>query len=414
MTDSISIHIGLNRVNPNAYNGWDGALQGCVNDATAMQRIAQSLGYTSTIILNDEATANRVISELGQAAFNLDPGGIVFLSYSGHGGQIPDANGDEPPGGKDETWVLYDRQLIDDELYNMWNQFPAQARIFVVSDSCHSGTVTRDLEYMSASQAAPFAAHYRTRSGAPRFRGIPPEVAAVNYQQNKPLYDALQFASGSRTRSAMEACVLLISGCQDNQLAGDGDTNGLFTGMLLNVWNNGTFAGDYRAFRSAIVQLMPPTQTPNYFVVGTTNPGFEAQKPFTVDAPRTGDSVDGAAFPIIKGPPAALRSGSPPTFTVSAGPNRFWLVEVATRSDLFDITNHSNDRSDTNFYGSWSDTSLMQGSSYNLPSPVWGRLRKTDRLYYRLGSATDGNYSNYLVSNADTDGDLIPAIQING
>jgi len=165
VTDSISIHIGLNRVNPNAYNGWDGALQGCVNDATAMQRIAQSLGYTSTIILNDEATANRVISELGQAAFNLDPGGIVFLSYSGHGGQIPDANGDEPPGGKDETWVLYDRQLIDDELYNMWNQFPAQARIFVVSDSCHSGTVTRDLEYMSASQAAPFAAHYRTRSG---------------------------------------------------------------------------------------------------------------------------------------------------------------------------------------------------------------------------------------------------------
>lgn len=412
MTNAISIHIGLNGVDPNAYNGWPGTLFGCVNDATDMQRIADALGYTSTIILNEEATADRIISEIGQAAWNLDPGGILMLTYSGHGGQVPDANGDEPDG-LDETWVLYDRQLIDDELYNMWNQLPAGARVLVISDSCHSGTMTRDA-FIAMSQAAPFAAHYRSRSGAPRFRGVPPEVGASNYQAHKPYYDAVQFASGSRTRGDMEACVLLISACQDNQVAGDGDTNGLFTGTLLNVWKDGDFAGNYRAFFNAIVQQMPSTQTPNYSVVGTGNPGFEGQQPFAPDTLQASGDANGAAWPAIKGPSVAQRQGPAPNFTVSAGPNRIWLVEVATRPDLFDISNHGSDRGDTNFYGSWSDTSLMQGASYHLPEPVWNRLHDADRLYYRLGSATDANYSNYQVSSGDMEGDRIPAIQIDG
>ena len=36
------------------------------------------------------------------------------MSYSGHGGQTPDLNGDEPDR-KDETWCLHDGQLIDDD-----------------------------------------------------------------------------------------------------------------------------------------------------------------------------------------------------------------------------------------------------------------------------------------------------------
>jgi hypothetical protein len=79
-----------------------------------MQKIADSLGDLSILILNEEATADRIISELGQSAWNLDDNGILLLTYSGHGGQIPDVNGDEEDG-KDVTWVLYDRQLVDDE-----------------------------------------------------------------------------------------------------------------------------------------------------------------------------------------------------------------------------------------------------------------------------------------------------------
>jgi len=45
----------------------------------------------------------------------------------------------------DETWVLYDRQLVDDELYKIWSKFKPGVRILVLSDSCHSGTVPRDI-----------------------------------------------------------------------------------------------------------------------------------------------------------------------------------------------------------------------------------------------------------------------------
>ena len=45
----------------------------------------------------------------------------------------------------EETWVLYDRQLVDDELYKIWSKFKPGVRILVLSDSCHNGTVTRDI-----------------------------------------------------------------------------------------------------------------------------------------------------------------------------------------------------------------------------------------------------------------------------
>src|SRR5215510_7754233 len=118
MAKGISIHIGLNRVDPSSYNGWSGELAGCVNDAQAMQSIARSCGYNSTLLLNEQATSAHVITAIGKAAQQLAPGDILLLTYSGHGGQVPDVTGGEPGDqGLDETWVLYDRMLLDDELY---------------------------------------------------------------------------------------------------------------------------------------------------------------------------------------------------------------------------------------------------------------------------------------------------------
>ena len=84
------------------------------------------------------------------------------------------------------------------------------------------------------------------------------------------------------TGKSPEATVILISGCQDNQLSSDGDVNGLFTEKLLQVWNSGKFRQDYRKFQRAIKQKMPPSQQPNYFVVGAADRAFEHQRPFTI------------------------------------------------------------------------------------------------------------------------------------
>ena len=56
------------------------------------------------------------------AAKALSAGDLFFLTYSGHGGQVPDVTGDEADK-QDETWCLFDGQLIDDELYFELSRF---------------------------------------------------------------------------------------------------------------------------------------------------------------------------------------------------------------------------------------------------------------------------------------------------
>src|SRR5260370_32586691 len=111
-----------------------------------MKGIVEWLGDSSNILLDGDASSSAVIQQIGSAARQLSSGDILLLTYSGHGGMIDDVTGGEPgDDGKDETWVLYDRMVRDDELQQLWDQFEAGVRIVVRSDSCHSGTVTRDL-----------------------------------------------------------------------------------------------------------------------------------------------------------------------------------------------------------------------------------------------------------------------------
>ena len=154
MAKGMAINIGLNGVNSQNYNGWPGTLRACEFDANDMNALAKGKGYGTQLLLTKDATAANVTQALTNAAHKLDNGDILFVSYSGHGGQVPDTNGDEPDG-KDETWVLYDRQLVDDELYAMWAMFRPGVRIFVLSDSCHSGSVLRADETLAALPRLP-------------------------------------------------------------------------------------------------------------------------------------------------------------------------------------------------------------------------------------------------------------------
>ena len=141
---ALSLHIGLNGVSAAAYSGWDGPLAACEFDANDMAAIAKKKGMKPTVLLTKKATRANALAGIRTAAKALKSGDLFFMTYSGHGGQVPDTNGDEADH-QDETWCLYDGQLIDDELYVELSKFAAGVRILVLSDSCHSGTITRDL-----------------------------------------------------------------------------------------------------------------------------------------------------------------------------------------------------------------------------------------------------------------------------
>jgi metacaspase-1 len=304
-----SIHIGLNHVDPDRYGGWDGALAGCINDATAMQAIADDLGYDSSIMTDAEATSDAVIEAISSAASELGAGDILFLTYSGHGGQVDDAN-DEESDRQDETWVLYDRQVIDDELYQLYSQFDAGVRIVILSDSCHSGTVAKvrtAKAYRSQVRAAPGGTAPRPGE---KPRNLPLDVQEQNAEANAPLYRTLQFLAGAKSDADVSASVLLISGCQDNQLSYDGPGNGRFTAELLTTYDEGAFSGDYADFHRAILDRMPPDQSPNLYLVGTASPGFEAQQPFTIAAPAGGGSPSTPTTPTTPTARPTLKRGA--------------------------------------------------------------------------------------------------------
>ncbi len=55
-------------------------------------------------MLTKQATRAALEKNMKDAAQKLKAGDILFLTYSGHGGQLPDLNGDEPDA-MDETCV---------------------------------------------------------------------------------------------------------------------------------------------------------------------------------------------------------------------------------------------------------------------------------------------------------------------
>jgi hypothetical protein len=117
----------------------------------------------------------------------------------------------------------------------------------------------------------------------------------------KSCYEPIKYGMRG-DRAAVRASVILLSGCQDNQLSGDGAGNGLFTSKLLEVWNRGSFSGSYGDFISAIKKRMPFSQTPNLYRTGASSSVFESQKPFSTESPRyfpTGSQDDSQALDFV-------------------------------------------------------------------------------------------------------------------
>jgi hypothetical protein len=284
MPKGVSLHIGVNAVDPTHYAGWSGPLNACEADAEDLQALAQTVGYRTNILKTADATRAALVRDVSSAAEELKAGDIFLLTYSGHGGQLPDRNADEPDDMLDETWCLFDGQFVDDELAILWSRFARGVRVLVLSDSCHSGTVTRLSPPVGGTGLEVTTIEVRPESEMPsgaRFRVAPRDVLLRTFRRNRAFYDKLLDSFPAQVPEPI-AAVRLISGCQDNQLSLDGTFNGLFTGVLLRVWNDGTFKGDYKAFHAAILRRMPADQSPNHTLIGARTADYDAQRPFTI------------------------------------------------------------------------------------------------------------------------------------
>lgn len=269
MAKGISIHIGVNWVDKKHY-GTQLKLRNCENDARMMMHIADQNGFFSHLLVNETATSYNFFYFLNRAADELHKEDILFISFSGHGAYVPNTGfyGDDgESSGYDQAILLYNRMVIDDELNLMWQKFRAGVRILFVSDSCYSGTITKNMDRC-----------YNVSLAQGRL------VKEVR-QKNKEVYDSILQSSSARIPEP-QCSVLLLAACQDDEVAQESEDNlSLFTSALVTCWDDGSFKGGYIQLYQAVKKEMRARyggQTPNYCFIGKENKDFEGQRPFTI------------------------------------------------------------------------------------------------------------------------------------
>lgn len=293
MNKGISLHIGLNKVDKNHYRGattedpWEGKLKACEADAKAMFELAKGLNFKAELLLTPNATRANVKEKIQAAATALnEEGGYFFITYSGHGGQVMDESGDEKnqtdsnegeedTEGKDETWCLFDAQLIDDELYDLWTSFSDKVRIIIFSDSCHSGTIAKSIGGEEEEPVAPEGRAYRL---------APKASLASTYLAHWEFYDSLQ---SPVNRKEVVASIMQISATQDSELAieiqDEDPPHGVFTKAVMNAFGFTlkSYGGLFERILDAVTDLNPE-QTPNMVMFGKEDPSFIRSKPLSL------------------------------------------------------------------------------------------------------------------------------------
>ncbi|MDQ1638939.1 MAG: metacaspase [Pyrinomonadaceae bacterium] len=205
--------------------GEENDLRGCVNDANDWTGLLKNhFGFADVKqLLNADATKAKIMTGIKDLLNGAKAGDILVFTNASHGTYLADTDGDEDK--YDEAICPYDTDsnlLVDDELRQLFANIPDGVRLSVISDSCHSGSVTRVM-----------VNEYR------RNRQLNPRVFGGKELSPDQLRAARKGASGSGAKivgtdkhpeSAMKE--ILLSGCKSNQTSADAYINSDYHGAM--------------------------------------------------------------------------------------------------------------------------------------------------------------------------------------
>lgn len=134
-------------------NGID--LNGCVHDAKDFGScLVEKFVFKPEnvhYLFNEKATKVNEMNKQIELLKLSQPNDEVVFYHSGHGTLIPDANGDESDR-MDEAFVSYDfdfndrkSMYLDDDMVEVLKHLKEGVFLTIVVDTCHSGTISRDL-----------------------------------------------------------------------------------------------------------------------------------------------------------------------------------------------------------------------------------------------------------------------------
>jgi hypothetical protein len=214
-------------------------LRGCVNDVTAIGGVLTDLyGFQESnlklLTSPADTTRQNIFDELEALIGRTQDGDVTLVYYSGHGSQAPDTSSDEKEDSLDETIVPSDTgrgdqpvvDIVDDELHSYIAALALRTPyVYFVFDSCHSGSVTRELAMATELM----------RVAEPEFvpRAIPPAKSPVEGERRfYPIVDHYRGEVPSETGFIPKGDYLMIGGCLDHQTSKEAKVEGVKRGML--------------------------------------------------------------------------------------------------------------------------------------------------------------------------------------
>ncbi len=244
----------------NDYPGTSMDLGGCVNDAKDWEALLAGRGYTIERLLDKDATRARIVDGLRALIGGSSDGDFLVFTFSGHGSWLPDEHSDEPDG-RDEMLcpfdVMEERYVLDDDLHAIFSTKASGARVYVIADCCHSGTIVRYAESTPGPDTVPIKARF-----------LPPYVFA---RGDRRMERAIDLAAAAPAPTKLSYPALLFSGCQDTEFSYDtsfnGRPNGAFTRIAIDALQDPAVVTPRDLHEAVRTRLPSPSlpQTPQLF-----------------------------------------------------------------------------------------------------------------------------------------------------
>lgn len=236
----IYIGFGLNGVNADRYNGWDGKLNAAEYDIHDMGELAHQIGFFAVKqYFGEDATIQnlREAFKWARKQFRTE-GGLLWFNFSGHGGQLLNH----------ETLCLYDQQMLDTSIVKELRSFNKAVRVVAMYDCCHSGGLDKGLGLFTDFDVSEY-----------RIKAMDPDVAIL-------AADNVESRGVARVPKG-ESVVKCLMACQKDQSAYDGKRNGVFTAAVKAVFAKQSRGLDYQTLIGETTNYIVKMQLPRLVTV---------------------------------------------------------------------------------------------------------------------------------------------------
>lgn len=220
--------IGIN------YTGMEHELHGCINDVSTMYNyLTNKFGYNPLNVrmlidqeLKTPPTKEIIQLDIKWLVSDLYREDELVFYYSGHGGQIPDKNNDEPDA-LDECIIPLDYKtngvITDDWMFeNLISKIPNGCKLTIFTDCCHAESIL-DLPVVYRYDTVP---------------NIPNKISKIY----NPSEWSAKFNKNLNKRPVTNGRVIHFAGCLDSQTSADatfnGNHQGAFSKCLIDTINS--------------------------------------------------------------------------------------------------------------------------------------------------------------------------------